>query len=105
MKQYPIWNIITACIYNSSKSYGVKNTGEVEVRVGTSSRNSHRFLKHSTTQRENENRDKEFRFYVDGQLIKRAVLYKGESNLVYFDGGNKTDSKWINKPIKNGVLN
>ena len=104
-RQYPIWNIITACIYNSCKSYGVKNTGDVEIRVGTSSRNSHTFLKHSTTHRENENGDKEFRFYVDGQLIKRAVLYKGESNLVYFDGGNKTDSKWINKPIKNGVLN
>ena len=105
MKQYPIWNIIMACIYNSSKSYGVKNTGDVEIRVGTSSRNSHTFLKHITTHRENEKGDKEFRFYVDWQLIKRAVLYKGESNLVYFDGGNKTDSKWINKPIKNGVLN
>ena len=70
MKQYPIWNIITACIYNSSKSYGVKNTGDVEIRVGTSSRNSHTFLKHSTTHRENENGDKEFRFYVTGNYKK-----------------------------------
>ena len=105
MRQYPIWNIITACIYNSSKSYGVKNTGEVEVRVGTSSQNSHTFLKHSTTHRENENGDKEFRFYVDGQLIKRAVLFKGESELTFFYGAYPTDSKYIDKPIKNGVLN
>ena len=46
MRQYPIWNIITACIYNITwTSYreellsinGVKDTGEVDVRVGTSS--------------------------------------------------------------------
>lgn len=39
MRQFPIWNKVTACIYKSDKSYGVKETGEVEVRVGTSSRN------------------------------------------------------------------
>ena len=31
MRTYPIWNKITACIYNSSKSYGVKDTGENEI--------------------------------------------------------------------------
>ena len=33
MKSYPIWNIVTACIYKGAKSYGVKKTGEVEVRI------------------------------------------------------------------------
>ena len=103
-RQYPIWNIITACIYNGGKSYGVKKTGDVEVRVGTSSQNSHTFLKHCTTHREHKNGDKEFRFYVDGQLIKRAVLFKGESELTFFDGAYPTDSKYIDKPIKNGVI-
>ena len=51
MRSYPIWNIVTACIYNGSKSYGVKETGEVEVRVGTSASNSHTFLTHTTTHR------------------------------------------------------
>tara|TARA_R110001632_G_scaffold194397_1_gene315722 strand:- start:186 stop:458 length:273 start_codon:yes stop_codon:yes gene_type:complete len=77
MRQYPIWNIITACIYKSGKSYGVKDTGEVEVRVGTSSSNSHTFLKHTTTHRQLENGDREYRFYIDGELIKRAKLHKG----------------------------
>ena len=104
-RQYPIWNIITACIYNSCKSYGVKNTGDVEVRVGTSSKNSHLFLKHCTTHRLHENGDREFHFYIDKQLIKRAVLHKGESELQFYDGGLKTDSKYLNTPIKNGVLN
>ena len=83
MRQYPIWNIITACIYKSGKSYGVKNTGEVEVRVGTSSSNSHTFLKHTTTHRQLENGDREYRFYIDGKCIRRAILKKGSSELEY----------------------
>lgn len=83
MRQYPIWNIITACIYKSAKSYGVKNTGEVEVRVGTSSSNSHLFLKHTTTHRQLENGDREYRFYIDGKCIRRAILKKGSSELEY----------------------
>ena len=30
MASYPIWNRITACIYKGGKSYGVRETGEVE---------------------------------------------------------------------------
>ena len=83
MRQYPIWNIITACIYKSGKSYGVKDTGEVEVRIGTSSRNSYTFLKHTTTHRQLENGDREYRFYIDGKCIRRAILKKGSSDLEY----------------------
>ena len=83
MRQYPIWNQITPCIYGSSKSYGVKNTGEVEVRVGTSSQNSHTFIRHTTTHREHTNGDKEFRFYVDGEMVKRALLRKGKHELEF----------------------
>ena len=83
MRQYPIWNIITACIYKSGKSYGVKDTGEVEVRVGTSLSNSHTFLKHTTTHRQLENGDREYRFYIDSKCIRRAILKKGSSELEY----------------------
>ena len=92
MRQYPIWNIITACIYKNgtpsdhhsgSKSYGVKDTGEVEIRVGTSSSNSHTFLKHTTTHRQLENGDREYRFYIDSKCIRRAILKKGSSELEY----------------------
>ena len=83
MRQYPIWNIITACIYKSGKSYGVKDTGEVEVRVGTSSSNSHTFLKHTTTHRQLKNGDREYRFYIDSKCIRRAILKKGSSELEY----------------------
>ena len=35
-KMYPIWNDVQACIYKSSKSYGVRNEGVVNIKVGTS---------------------------------------------------------------------
>ena len=76
-KSYPIWNIVTACIYKGAKSYGVRERGEVEVRIGTSRSNSHTFLKHRTTHKILENGDREYRFYVDDKCIRRALLPKG----------------------------
>ena len=81
MRQYPIWNQVTACIYQSNKSYGVKETGDVEIRVGTSASNSHLFLRHSTTHRILENGNREYRFYIDGVCVRKAVLPKGKYEL------------------------
>ena len=81
MRSYPIWNNITACIDQSDKSYGVKETGDVEIRVGTSASNSHLFLRHSTTHRVLENGDREYRFYIDGVCVRKAVLPKGKYEL------------------------
>ena len=80
-RQYPIWNIITACIYKSGKSYGVKNTCEVEIRVGTSSKNSHTFLKHRVTHREEEQGNKSLRSAENittglTRTITREILMK-----------------------------
>ena len=78
---YPIWNQITACIYKSGKSYGVRETGEVNVLVGTSNNNSHHFVNHSTTHRKLDDGAREYRFYVDDVCVKRARLAKGSSEL------------------------
>ena len=43
-RSYPIWNNITACCYQSGKSYGVKETGENNICVGSSPSNSHDFI-------------------------------------------------------------
>lgn len=83
MRQWPIWNRITACTYKSDKSYGVKETGEVTVKVGTSASNSHVFLTHTTTHRVHDNGDREYRFYIDGDEIRRAVLKKGATAIEY----------------------
>ena len=74
MKSYPIWNKITACIYKSSKCYGVKNDGTNEILIGTSKSNSHLFGKFRTTHRENEDGTRTFHLYLDDKLIKTAIL-------------------------------
>lgn len=51
-RSYPIWNDVTACIYNSGKSWGAIDTAEVGVKVGTSGRNSNDFVRHVTWKRQ-----------------------------------------------------
>ena len=77
MRSYPIWNKVQACIYKSSKDWGAKENCIVEVKVGSSSKNSHKLLTHKTTRREHKDGRVEFRFSVDDVLIKQAIL-KGE---------------------------
>ena len=76
MASYPIWNDVVACIYNGSKSYGVKKEGIVNIKVGTSNAYSYDFITHKTTRREINKDIAEFRFYVDGKLIKRSQFNK-----------------------------
>ena len=83
MKSYPIWNKIQACIYKGAKSYGVRKEGVVNVLVGTSASNSHDFLTHTTTHREHADGSREYRFYVDKQLVKQAILRKGAASLEF----------------------
>lgn len=82
---YPIWNDVRACIYKASKSWGARQTSEVFVKVGSSAKNSHDFIRHATTHRQHDNGDKEFRFYVDGECVKRAILRKGASELEFLN--------------------
>ena len=88
-RSYPIWNEITACIYNGSKSYGVRNEGIVNIKVGTSAIYSFDFIKHRTTRRMLTKHIAEFRFYVDGKLLKRSQF------------NNKTKIYSDNLPINN----
>ena len=87
MRQYPIWCNINSCAYKSNggstgnKSYGIKEHGECEIVIGTSSRNSHHFLNHKTTHRLLDNGDNSYRFYVDGVVIKEAILKKGTNSI------------------------
>ena len=88
MRSYPIWHDIQSCIYSGgtgrtgNKSYGTKQHSECQVKVGYGARNSHDFLRHETTHRQFENGDREFHFYVDGKIVRKAILRKGASQLV-----------------------
>jgi len=76
---YPIWNKVEACIYNSDKSYGAKETSKVNILVGSSKSNSYELAEAITTKRRyfdedaNEYRWK-FRHSVDGVILKEIIF-------------------------------
>ena len=77
---YPIWNKITACIYKGNKSYGIKETGETKIYVGTSKKNSHHFQDHKTTVRKCWfEKTVTFKFSVD-DIILKEMIFKQDKN-------------------------
>ena len=82
---YPIWNNVQACIYGSSKSWGARDTCDVNVSVGSSTKYSNHFVNHTTTKREIEKDLFEFRFYVDNKIIKRALFDKKNKTFNFLD--------------------
>lgn len=90
---YPIWIDVQACIYNSTKSYGVKERGNQTYLVGTSTKNSHRFLKTTVEHRkcdppEELKLDKwkscqRFRFFVEETKIKEMYVIDGISHVTF----------------------
>lgn len=82
MRQYPIWNKIQACIYKSAKSYGIKEDGNNEIFIGTSSSNSHSFVKTRVTHKKHDDGSRTYHFYIDDVLIKKATLKGNDLNMV-----------------------
>lgn len=76
-RQYPIWVDINSCIYKQKKSYGVKRHSDQEVRIGTSSSNSHKFATVTLTHDELPDGGRVYTLEVDGITIKTARLDKG----------------------------
>lgn len=77
MRQHPIWNEVTSCKYNSSKSYGISDTGKVVTNVGRSRVNSYQFLESITTRRFENYKGKNvcvFRYSVDGIVVKIMIF-------------------------------
>lgn len=66
MRSWPIWNVVEACNYKLRKDYGIRDTGEVTVCIGTSGGNSHEFIRHVTSRRQTVSGEYTvFRFGVD----------------------------------------
>lgn len=76
-RSYPIWNDVENYSYESSNSYGNKETVVVNVYVGSSPRNSHLFLKHTVTKRGGTYNGQAvffFRFSVDDVIVKEMIF-------------------------------
>jgi hypothetical protein len=76
--QYPIWNVIENDCYATSRSYGIRNNASTSIKVGTSSQNSHDFIRTFISTEKDDNGDRVFRFFVDGVLIKKATVKNGK---------------------------
>ena len=73
-RQYPVYNIINSCAYKqSNKSYGIRKHGDLTCYVGTSSARSFKFFKTTTEHEELSPGLHVYKFFVDGQLIKKAI--------------------------------
>lgn len=84
---YPIWVDVTSCIYNSSKSYGIRDTGQQTIRVGSSSKNSIVLADICITKRFVEDKWV-FRYSVDNIVIKEA----------WFEDNNGRPGRQIGSP-------
>ena len=76
-KAYPIWNEVKNCTYQGNKSYGNKETGEVNIYVGSSAKNSEHFLKTLITKRDGTWKGKQvvvFKFSVDDVVLKYMIF-------------------------------
>ena len=82
-RQYPIWNDVTNCLYQGSKSYGNREDGCVTIKVGTSSMNSHTLCDHRVTHKKNDDGSQTFRFSINNKVLIEAHLNKGEYELEF----------------------
>ena len=77
-RQYPIWVRAINCNYASGVvTYGYKDTGETDIFIGSSSSNSHQFVRTLITRRMKEVDGETvhvFRFSVDDVILKEAVF-------------------------------
>jgi len=68
----PIWIDVEACIYQSSKSFGAKDTSKQTIYVGSSAKNSHEFAEIIVTRRIDDEGNVVFKLSVDGKILKEA---------------------------------
>lgn len=79
MRQYRIWNNIhTVGGRKSSADYGASERDSRTIFVGTSSRDSHEFARVETTCDVLDDGALQFSLWVDGRLIKRGIVDRGE---------------------------
>ena len=75
MRQYNIWNVVKSPDYALpfGKSFGANDYTTTTINVGTSSRNSFEFVKHEVIKSVCDDGTLDFQFFVDGELVKRAI--------------------------------
>ena len=74
MKSSPIYNIVNNHGRKSNSSFGSSKGYSMDVRVGTSASNSHLLANVETDFADLEDGTREFRLWVNGEIVKRGIL-------------------------------
>lgn len=82
MKSSPIYNIISNPSRKSDCLFGSVDGYRQDIRVGTSSVNSHTLAKISVEKHVRENGDATFNLFLDGVLVKKGTLKGKEFTFV-----------------------
>ena len=73
-KSYPIWIDVSGDNYKQSKSFGSRDHVTMDIKVGSSARNSNDLARVSIHMQEDEAGNRTFALAVDGLVLRSAVM-------------------------------
>ena len=73
-KSYPIWIDVSGDNYKQSKSFGSRDHVALDIKVGSSARNSNDLARVSIHMREDAAGNRTFALAVDGLVLRSAVM-------------------------------
>ena len=73
-KSYPIWIDVSGDNYKTSKSFGSRDSVALDIKVGSSARNSNDLARVSIHMREDDAGNRTFALAVDGLVLRSAVM-------------------------------
>ena len=81
-RSYPIWVDTHNNAYSNSgaKSQGIRDYAQSRIYIGTSASNSYQFGDYSISHNDN-GKEKNYNFYVDGELMKTATYNKNKKKM------------------------
>ena len=75
-KSYPIWIAVSGDNYKKDKSFGSRDSVTMDIKVGSSARNSNALARVSIHMREDAAGNRTFALAVDGLVVRSAVMTK-----------------------------
>ena len=75
-KSYPIWINVSGDNYKTSKSFGSRDSVTMDIKVGSSARNSNDLARVSIHMREDDAGNRTFALALDGLVVRSAVMTK-----------------------------
>jgi len=74
MQQYPIWIDVSGDNYKQSRSFGSRDHVSLDIKVGSSARNSHELARVSIHMREDDAGNRTFALALDGLVMRSGVM-------------------------------